>query len=71
MTTRVIREKINTFRRLAKEDSEIQDVFNIVMLYYPNLLDSPEESTESMIKGYNRIIETNISEVEVKKMLLI
>ena len=71
MTTRVIREKINTFRRLAKEDSGIQDVFNIVMLYYPILLDNPEETTESMIKGYNRIIETNISEVKVRKMLLI
>lgn len=71
MDTRLIREKVGKLKQLATEDQDIQMVFDIVMLYYPILLDNPENVTESMIKRYNRIIETNISSIDLRKLLLI
>lgn len=71
MDARLIREKVGKLKQLATENGDIQMVFDIIILYYPILLDNPENATESIIKGYNRIIETNISSIDLRKLLLI
>ena len=70
-STLIIREKIGKLKQLAQKDGELQLIFDMVMLYYPALTENPEEATENMIKGYNSIIENNITSVELRNSLTI
>lgn len=70
-STLIVREKIGKLKQLAQKDGELQLIFDRVMLYYPALTENPEEATENMIKGYNSIIENNITSVELRNSLTI
>lgn len=71
MTHMVRTEKINLLRRLKDHDEEVEQLFDVVCLYYPMLLDNPETATTAMINGYNRLVKTNISDINTQKSLII
>ncbi len=67
-----IANKINLLRQELKHgDEEIQNLFDVVILYYPQMFDTPEIATPAMIKGYNRLVNANISNIERRNKLVI
>lgn len=64
-------EKIQLLKSLSYKDQEVHNLYEIVCLCYPRLLDKPREATPDMIKGYNRLVRNNIYNIEMQKVLLI
>ncbi len=64
-------QKINLLRKLKDNDEEAEQLFDIICLWYPMLLDDPKSATTEMVNGYNRLVKCNISNAEIRSKLLI
>lgn len=71
LTTNTRQDKIALLKTKAKTNPEAKALLDVTMLYYPKLLDYPTTATPGMVRGYNRLIEGNISDVALKKALQI
>ncbi len=66
-------EKMERLRMLAKENynEEIMRFFQMVSLYFYELLDEPDSADESTIREYNRRVRCNISDEKIREELII
>lgn len=64
------KERIEKLQEEVKKDNlEAKTLMDVACLYYPNLMQAPNTATPGMKRGYNRLVEANITDVTLKREL--